>query len=70
MKIKYLGDECVCNESLTYRDNYRDPRNGVLEKGKIYKVKKMEQFSWNTRYYLNKFKGYFNSVWFEEAGDE
>jgi L-ascorbate metabolism protein UlaG (beta-lactamase superfamily) len=41
-----------------------------LEVGKVYEVQEVEVRSWHTKYYLEGFKGSFNSVCFDKFTDE
>jgi len=40
-----------------------------LEVGKVYEVRKEEEHTWHTKYYLKGFEGSFNSVCFADWHD-
>ena len=64
MKVVFTG----CSEEQKRFGNHTGDPN-ELEVGKVYEVRKEEEHSWHTKYYLKGFEGSFNSICFAYAFD-
>jgi hypothetical protein len=65
MKVVFIG----CSEEQKRFGNHTGDPN-ELEVGKVYEVRKEEEHTWHTKYYLEGFEGSFNSVCFDKLTDE
>lgn len=63
MKIRFIGN--MTRDQIRY-SHFSNPR-GVLKKGSIYTLERVEASNWYANIYIEGIDGCFNYVWFESA---